>query len=375
MRVIVLIMIGVVAFSFFAVAYGQDAKGDAGEKMSEEQKKWLQQIKEEAQKREANIEFYGVVFDQNGNSVSGAVVEVHIKHFTLAPEALGFAGVKDMTVTTDEQGRFQLKGVKGWNIYIYKIERAGYEYRIEQNSNNSFAYSLDAGFGKFIVPDKTHPIEFHLRKKGNTAFLVEALYLNLGYGAFRDVPIGYDAIKKVRQRNNLLTFNDESVTFDLLLSGTFDAVTQEWTVMLAPGNKGGGIIVSDKMLYDAPKDGYLPRCSLVLPCAEVPKERRPELQDGWLVGKHIYLKSREPSIYSRFSITHSRADKDGFSFFCRAATNPYGERCLDEATGISGEDYIRLGKDVRQAFRAGRRPAKPDFKKMVEEAEKQKTER
>ena len=171
--------------------------------------------------------------------------------------------------------------------------------------------------------------------------------------------LGYDFISHHRLDDiKRLVFNYQPVFPDLKLKATFNTNDATWTVALSPGNTNGGIIASEQLLYEAPETGYQPQYVFT------PEDdfRKP------IKNPHLYLKSREPAIYTRIDIKHIHADKEFFQLSGETVTNPYGDRNLEPATDLPWEVTKQLTDEVKAAFRADKRPTPPDLPKLVKEA-------
>jgi hypothetical protein len=86
--------------------------------------------------------------------------------------------------------------------------------------------------------------------------------------------------------------------------------------------------------------------------------------------QYFYLRRREPAIYSRIEIENvyvSRRERT-LSIRVKRAINPDGERVLYTVPDIPYEVSTQRSREVRKAFRAGRRPLKPDLPRLIQEA-------
>lgn len=99
------------------------------------------------------IEFYGRVIDDHGQPVQGAQVKFACNDLTVE-------GTSYYAKVSDDQGMFAITGVRG-KVLSAKVSKEG--YYTSQRDNNSFTY---AGENSNFVPDRNHPIVFHLRKYG-----------------------------------------------------------------------------------------------------------------------------------------------------------------------------------------------------------------
>jgi hypothetical protein len=215
--------------------------------------------------------------------------------------------------------------------------------------------------GNRFQPDPQHPVVYQLRKKIlPPAFLFQEVDLNLELRtAASGWTLGYDFISRHRLDNiKERVFNYYQPVFpDLTLKATFNTNAATWTVVLTPGNTNGGIIASDQLLYEAPETGY--QSEYVFTPEDHPKPVKLP---------HIYLKSREPAIFTRIDIKSIHANKEFFRLSGESVTNPYGERNLEQATDLPWAVTKQLTDEVKAAFRADKRPAPPDLSKLIKEA-------
>ena len=195
------------------------------------------------------------------------------------------------------------------------------------------------------------------KRTENPTLLFEAGYLKFPLTvADTGKVLGYDFVRKSPIRDVISPFGEDAECFpDLQVTATFDATSTTWQVTLSPGGTKGGIMVSDQLLYEAPADGYGPSYSFV------PEDR------GDLKDKYVYLKSRDPAIYTRLEIDYINANSEFFRLNGKAVTNPYGERNLEAATDLPIEIKAQLMEEVRAAFRANQRPTRPDLPKLIQE--------
>ena len=138
----------------------------------------------------------------------------------------------------------------------------------------------------------------------------------------------------------------------------FDPNSATWSVMLSPGGTNGGIIATHQLLYEAPRDGYQPEYAFT------PEDRKP------VKAKYVYLRSRDPAIYTRFEIEYINANKEFFRLSGKSMTNPYGDRNLEQATDLPYEVTQQLTDEARAALRKNKYPVKPDLPKLIKAAKK-----
>jgi hypothetical protein len=99
------------------------------------------------------IEFYGKVVDENTNPVANA--NIYFVWTDLSPQ-----GNSERNVTSDQDGLFDLRNVKGKVLTVEVSKQGYYSYK---NYPVGFFY---AGKNENFVPDVNNPVLFFLRKKG-----------------------------------------------------------------------------------------------------------------------------------------------------------------------------------------------------------------
>jgi len=84
--------------------------------------------------KNAPIEFYGIILDQDSNVLTGAIIKSVIRHWT-APVVFQM-GSKEIPVerTSDKDGRFEISGETGDGFDIVSIQKDSYELEPGQRS-------------------------------------------------------------------------------------------------------------------------------------------------------------------------------------------------------------------------------------------------
>ena len=299
---------------------------------------------------ESEIVFYGKIVDPYNKPVVGGRVEVNV------PTPTGYLQEKarKCQVQSDEEGRFEvskksfgLNALKGTSLRVDVIGKDGYGYIPGTDPKRCFSYRN--GDADKLVPDPNNPIVFHLRKiEGEATFLLVEPYLELRVDvADSGSAIGYDMIKGVLRVGPDLVAGGDRDECDLKVTAVYVTNSATWSVTLAPGDANGGIVASAQLLYEAPDAGYQAEYAFI------PKDR--ETAEA----KYVYLKSRDPAIYTRLEIKGINANGRFFRLFGRAATNPYGDRNLEPMEGLSYEEAKRLTDEVKAAFQQHKRPSRP----------------
>ncbi|MDI6809905.1 MAG: hypothetical protein QME66_13205 [Candidatus Eisenbacteria bacterium] len=309
------------------------------------------------QKRDVAITFYGKVVDQNNAPVVGANAEIHIQHFS-PKESEFFGQIKTITVQTDNTGVFSVEKETGSSLYIQGISKAGHDGALLTDQNRSFQYFEEPGHPKPFVAGKKSPVVFRMRKQGDTTFLMNTVDWSCQVSANESGQTkGYDLIRATPVRDIAqLVLNDEPLVCDFKMKAVFNTNDTTWAVVLSPGNTNGGIIVSEQLLYEAPDTGYQPEYVFT------PQDQKP------LKTKYVYLRSRDPAIYSRLEVEYCTVAKRFIRLRGRSVTNPYGDRNFEQAGDLPYEATKQLADEAKASFRQNKRPSKPDLPKLVKEA-------
>ena len=311
-----------------------------------------ERLREERHRLIPRMIYYGKVVDMQGNPIPGATVNISRYSFGAAISARGCAPVRT-TLKTDKNGCF-----KKWNINVWRFfADASKEGYAEERSLNP------GDFKYYPWHSKKDPVVITLRKKEPETFLVISPPDNnkLDIAPLFKTP----GTNSVSQPFDILSWGGDrkwrdSVTTnaDLQIDAAFDAARQCWNVTYAVTNGAKGLILSDTMLYEAPETGYSPSATFSVTNQE---------QDCY-----VYVKSREPLIYSRLLFGHMFYLNGGQSLrlYCKVWVNPYGERSLEYDERIDSAFFLAdtLRKEALEAFAAGRYPEKKkDMGKLAEE--------
>lgn len=237
-----------------------------------------------------------------------------------------------------------------------RITKDGYEGDWIRGTNSMFSFSTSNS--KRFVSDSSNPVVYTLRKKGNVTFLFREIELDFEIPVGKSVQTkGYDFITRNKIRDVKRPMLDGEPLFcDFLVNAMFNTNSATWSVILSTGDTNGGVIVSEQLLYEAPQDGYQSQYKFV-----------PEDQKN-MTARHIYIKSRDPAIYTCYDIEYIGAGKEFFRLSGKSVTNPYGDRNFEGETDVPYEVTKKLTDEAKAAFRQGKRPEKPDLPKMIREA-------
>jgi hypothetical protein len=322
------------------------------------------------------IRFVGRVVDQFGQPVPGARVTIQ---FGQAVPLGMYQRVTEDVYTTDRKGYFSIRWRLGIGLLVTKIDKRGYEYSVDSNIRVT---GWDVVQPPGPAPSWTAPAVFHLRKRGETAHLMTGEF-TFGFGVDQSgVEYGYDLIRGDGLSPKQLkdpSLNGEPLCCDLLFKGIWKAKDRTWSVVFAGGTPGGGVMISDQLLYQAPDNGYQPSITLA-PTPEDPSrwEQWKHEKDQHPGLRYLYVRSRNPYLYSRIDLG-ANFDVNDWPFIRRIVIptdryqftswtnkyviNPYGDRVLDEEPDLPGGTRLKLNENVRKAYRfnVNGHPLKPDI--------------
>jgi len=341
-------------------------------------RKQLKQGEVDRVSEEKHIVFYGKVVDQFGLPVTKAEIKYSITIFTLIMWSKD--NVKDYDTKSDDNGLFTIKGYKGKDLNVDVITKNGYDKLI---ANKEFKYE----YGQFI-PNSEHPVVFHMRKKGENP-----TYLMMNQDFNFDMSSGENLVRSfIDLRNDWKEKHEDgnydkdflSKHYDIKVSATFDKEKSDWTVIFTASGKDSGFVLDDKFLSKAPEGGYMKEFTIIQHVA-TEKEREEyenseddskmdkfqKLTEFKFKGKYLYIKSRNPAIYTRMELTDACADdSESVRIDANTATNPYGERNLELCDELPLNVGDVLYGSVIDSFLANKRPEKPDINKMFDEFKK-----
>ena len=312
----------------------------------------MQDMFDQYQAATGEILFNGKVVDQDGEPVAEAAVSVSMP-IQVAIDAPPQGRAR--TILTDSNGCFEvskhafgLPDLMGHDLMITGIRKLGYESEEIPLENRGFSFSRSNT--KRFVADKSNPVIFHMRKKGACTFLLEEPYwqMQMVLGS-SNVTCGYDIIQNEVIEGVPTSQVEGALTCDLWVTVTAHANDATRQIVFAPAHANGGILGSNQLLHEAPEHGYLPEFVFT------------GQTDGQVATKYLYLKSRDPAIYTRIEIMQLTAGEGFCRIQGRVAANPYGDRNLEPKDGLSYDETKLLTDEVRAAFRQNKLPAQPDF--------------
>ena len=244
------------------------------------------------------ISFYGLVVDENTNSISG--VMVNFSWNDTSPK-----GTSKSNTVSDASGYFQLTGVTGRGL-IVNVEMQGYYY-VKSLNQNIFEFPS-------FIPDRNNPVIFHLRKRGPGADLITSQHgirPELQISAPLDgTPVKVDLLNRTLSAVGQLEIGQVKPEREKWKTAT------EWSYRLAISD-GGFVEHNDEFPFDAPESGYAPTLSFIFRAGETNWTDR--------ISKNYYIVFGSPRKYGRIKITTTMTTGTILEY----AVNPDGTRNLE----------------------------------------------
>lgn len=273
---------------------------------------YLQYIKS----KNASIEFYGEVIDQDSNALAGAKIRIGIRHWTVGDPAIWLPGSKTiyLTQTSDANGRFELHGATGDGFGI-GITKSGYELE-----PNRYGFGPSAGSYDNPVIFKMWSTNIHEQLiTGDNSFEVKPdgrpYFINLKNGTISEHEKGELKIW-IQYTNQVVQGQlcDWSAGIEVINGGLLE---------VAQAHINSGFLAEPPFaMYSAPIDGYVPLFSY--------KCQIKGGQSGEIGNRYFYLRLNHGKEYGRISINlfapygHLHPGLIRISY----AINPSGSRIL-----------------------------------------------
>lgn len=339
---------------------------------------------EELKKQEGSMEFYGKVIDQYEKPVADAKVTLSIGQVSIMPRSPLF-----LNINTDSTGLFSVTSrdkITATNLSVKQIEKKGYVESRNKWPNIYISFRKDDP--QQHKPDSNNPIIFHMRKRGDDpTYLMTNRDFDFKMSSGEKLVRSFIDLKhswKEAHRGGDYEKDFLSKHFDLKVSASFDKDKSDWTVTFTTSGEGGGFVLDDKFLSEAPENGYEKEFKIIQHVT-TEKEREEyekseddnksdkfrKLTEFKFKGKYLYIKSRNPAIYTRMELTEVRADdSEDIRIEANTATNPYGERNLELCDELPFEIMQNIGGEVLNSLLKDKFPEKPDINKMFDEFKK-----
>ena len=307
---------------------------------------------EYAKRRQVDV--YGKVVDQWTNGVSDADVRVggHTADWMLGKRDKPY----EVWSKTDKDGLF--------HAVLEYPDRA-------YPSASKDGYELIGRYYIDLVQHRTtveKPVVLQMRKRGEVTFLIKK---EIGLPRQNRLLLTDGTNRMTRAWDMLMNIPNVKSPLveyaDLIVDGIYDENAKAWMLTVSATNGTDGVILDNRLLHEAPVDGYGKQCSI-------------QVTDCNDLTRYIYLRSRQPTVYSRIELTCNLCYAPGKPDYLRVlydfCLNPYGERGLefdersDSARGLAAS----LRKESLAAFAAGKYPEKKkDMGKLAEETRERVT--
>ena len=299
---------------------------------------------------EQKIDFYGIAIDQHGKPVEGAKATFHASAYgILRPKYTRLAAV------SGADGRFEIHAGKGARLDLENMECHGYEFPREGNTRG---FTYDLAYVERHRPDKANPVVFHLRKKHSEAVVLLNSRASILLSTPKNISwFGWD-VASCREWTAPAP-PDPGYFRDYEVTGEHDAEKKEWTLTIKMNGEQAGVLMSDKLLYEAPADGYAKEVTLTFKYSD-----KPPL-------KHLYLRLRDCGMYARLDVEHGSVSEKGVYFSCKTVINPYGSRSLEDLVYVGSDEsdelILKCFKEARKAMKEQRFAPRPPFEQWIRE--------
>ena len=253
---------------------------------------------------DVDIEFYGRLEDQFGNTVGNAQIKYEV------PFNNGHTvGVNRGTTTADGDGLFIISGYKGKSLSVVPM-KDGYALA---SLNGGGIYSYLWSDSQRVHPDRNNPTVIKMWKRQGAEPLVDIS--NEYKLPFTGKPVFLDLVN----RKVVPTGGDLEVVIGRALGSLSKKSPGDWSIDLKPVK--GGILESDmragQITFEAPASGYKDDYRLQMNGSD------PAWHDGF--DNEYFLKSRNGQVYSKFyfvfGINREPAEPMYFQFRGVANTN------------------------------------------------------
>lgn len=310
------------------------------------------------------IEFYGAVIDERGKAVELAEVMVDVKVHNKSP--MEQTEIMSYREWTDSEGRFSFQNLKGSQLTIRGISRDGYK-ELESTGNPGTEYYYSGPGRRLHLPSLDRPVTFTIHEQVEPSYLIhmggeenwEVHVVKRTQAPDAEVleeqdepPFWFNGSGTVRHdfaRKSMktvkagATLDGSSFTSDLEMTISFNEVRKRCRITLGSPGQGNGVIVSKNHFNQAPQTGYRQKAAFQPP---------PDSNISF-----IYVKSRNPSIYSVVELTVVEGE-DNCQLTYTVSVNPYGGTGFEQASG-SAEELEKFEEEAVSALNRGELPEKP----------------
>lgn len=263
------------------------------------------------------IAFYGKVVDQDGQPLTGAVINMGLSvgELTPVPEAPGALLLRvrsdKATAETGTNGLFSLVGFSGRGVEIKSIIKKGYKL----SDKTRLSYITVASAQPFHS-DPNNPVVFKMWKREKR----EALIVNKEF--FGVPPDGQSVTIDFVELRKTVGIRPGDIIVRIKRPPTIEPHTRfDWSCSIKAVD-GGLIHTDDEFLYEAPSSGYKPEYDFVMA----------KTNSGWVSevkNQQFYLKSRNGAVYGSLVVEVVPKYNKVSSFNVTYIINPAASRNLE----------------------------------------------
>jgi hypothetical protein len=274
----------------------------------------LEKLRSIAQKSNKEIQFYGLVLDQDNNPIPGVRVTLSIRTAKeVAPDVINDL-FDTRVLMTGPDGRFALNDAKGALLSVKSLEKPGYEASEKSLNRAHYWYWRDPS--QVFHPDAAHPEVFRMWKQAGAERLVRK---GIGHPIpYNGTPTNFDLL------NGTSVAGGGDLRVSLIRNPQqiqWGQRNYEWTVTIEVLN-GGLIESNDEQMYRAPADGYQQKLVVQMPA------NAPDWTDEKTV--NLYLMLRDGKQYGRAEVkVLVGSDRPATPFYVTTFVNPSGSRNLE----------------------------------------------
>ena len=230
---------------------------------------------------------------------------------------------------------------------------------------------------------ETKPLLFYLRKRGETTYLLRhgtssmrfSLKLGDDFAWFpnllpepNEVEQVMRAKSKAKGQQDIWAVKKALVSRQIGFGAKAEYLPGEPSYKITfSAPKGGGILASDKILYEAPVVGYQPEITVTFHSEKYGKRILFPGKPTWL-----FIKSDEPQVYASVKLEAHLGENRAPVIYINSAINPYGERNFEEEPDLPYSVRRSLELDARINLHENKLALKPDLPKLINAA-KEKT--
>lgn len=289
---------------------------------------------------DSDIEFYGRVLDEEGNGVDDANVAIQIRHYDPGNRE-SFMTVRRITISTDQDGRFEIRGQSGRTLFVKGIEKPGYAPTASTFAERGFDFRKGSALRPKV--DRDQPVAFVMRRRVKA----EPLKVISFQKSLEPIntPMAVDLETSVIKLGNAPEGSPSEGSRIRFLASMPDA---EGNVRIELGvvNPGDGVIVDETPLYVAPEDGYAGIGSFTV-------KRPTEIGDRQSAKRHLYFRKGAGQSYARIELevglSWIGADQLVLSVMGRGYRNPRASRVLEYDKEVNREELRRVRQEWEEA--------------------------